>query len=437
MKKPVGILLLIPILLAPPAQAEDLAQIYQLAMDNDPTLKAVYAQLNSTKETKPQAKALLLPNISIGGDASRVHLDTQKSPTFVTGTRSFNDKSAAISLVQPVYHRDRWIQLEQTDSLIAGAEADYAAAQQDLIFRTAQAYFNILDAKEVLRAAEGNRKAIERQLDQAKQRFEVGLIAITDVYEAQAAFDGARSEEIAAQNQVNNAWEALFQVIGPVPVRELADLKAEFPLKLPQPADINQWAETAQQQNLLVIAAQNDVEFAKQNIELQRSGHYPTLDLVGSYGRDDSSGSLGSKVDTGVIGLQLSVPLYQGGGVVAATRQARYDFQGTQDILDAQRRAVNRQVHDAYRGVETSIAQVEALQATVVSAKSAVEATEAGYEVGTRTIIDVLNVQRNLFESESAYATARYSYVLRGLQLKLAASILSEGDLNNINTWLE
>jgi len=422
---------------APMASALDLMQTYELAVQNDPQLRQARATYESAKETRPQAKALLLPDISVNGDANRVYQDVRKSPTGRTGSDTFTSSGISLDLFQPIYRRDRWVQLQQTDDLIASAEAQYLAAEQDLMFRTAQAYFGILDAQENVKFAAANKKAIARQLDQAKQRFEVGLIAITDVHEAQAAYDGARSEEIAALNDVDSAWEALIQIIGPRPIEELARLKSDLPLNPPEPADLERWSETALKQNLSVLSAYHNAELARKGIEVQRSGHYPTLDLVASYGVDDTTGDSASRFDTGLVGVQLNVPLYQGGGVSSRVRQAQYDFQAAQDNLEAQRRTVDRVVKDAYRGVETSISQVEALGATVVSSESALEATEAGYEVGTRTIIDVLNVQRNKFGADRDYATARYAYVLNGLLLKGAASILSPDDLEQVNDWLE
>jgi len=423
---------------APGASALDLLQAYELATESDPQIKAALASLESTRESRPQAKALLLPNIGVGGDASRVHNDLRESFTGNTGTDNYNDYALSISLVQPVYRRDRWVQLDQTDDLIASAEAEYAAAEQDLMFRVADAYFGILDAEADLRAAEANKKATARQLEQAKQRFEVGLIAITDVYETQAAYDGANTDVIVSRNSIDTAWEALLEIIGSRPREDLAQLRDPIDLAMPEPADLDQWADTALEQNLLIESALRSAELARKNIELQRSGHYPTLDLVGSYGTSDSSDSrTGSRANLGVIGLELNFPLYQGGGVSSAVRQARHDFEAAQDNLEAQRRSVNRTVKDAYRGVDTSISTVQSLSATVVSSKSALEATEAGYEVGTRTIIDVLNVQRNLFESERNYAKSRYRYVRSGLLLKLGASTLSPEDIAAVNGMLE
>lgn len=419
------------------AENQDLLQVYDLALQSDPTLRAALADRNSVRESEPQAKALLLPNLALSADANRVHTDTNKSPTGFTGINNFNDSSLGVGVVQPVYNRSRWIQLDQTKDLITSADAQYEQAQQQLIVDTATAYFNVLRAEDNLRFATANLEATERQLDQAKQRFEVGLIAITDVYEAQASYDGARSVQISAKNAVDTAWEALLKIIGQNHRKELRRLQEEIALNLPEPASVDEWSRTAQTQNLGIVAALSDNEVARKNIEVQRSGHYPTVDLVGRLAYDDSSGSRGQEVTTGLIGLQLNLPLYQGGGVDSSVRQAQYDFQSAQENLDALRRSVNQAVNDAYRGVETAIAQVEALNATVISSKSALEATEAGYEVGTRTIIDVLNVQRNLYENESRYASSRYDYILSGLRLKLAASVVSEDDLKRINEWLE
>ncbi len=437
MKRLAGVLWLGLACVCAPVQAEDLVTIYALARQNEPLLRQARAVLDSVKESEPIARSALLPNIAAGSSLNRVYSDTHKSPTGFTGTDNFNDANLSLSLVQPLYRRDRWIRLEQTRDLISGAQADYEAAQQDLVFRTSDAYFRVLYSLDNLRFATANREATARQLDQAKQRFDVGLVAKTDVLEAQASFDGARATEIAARNAVDNTWEALLQIIGYQKPMTLARLKANIPLDPPTPDDINAWAENAQQNNLGILAAKSGVEVARKAIDVEQSGHYPTLDFVTSYSYDDTSGNRGVRTDTGVFGLQLSVPLYQGGGVTARTNQAGYNLQAAQEGLDAKRRTLERNVKDAFHSVASAIIQVEALKATVVSSRSALEATQAGYEVGTRTIIDVLNVQRTLFENESKYALARYDYILSGLKLKQAASILGEEDVRRINAWLE
>ena len=436
---------LMMLLFVPPwAWAEDLLEVYELALRNDPVLAAARAQRNAALESRPQALSALLPQFTARGSTERVHRDTHDSGTATalgaaggnSDRRNFMENRASLNLLQSVYDRGKWIQLNQTDNTIASANAEYGQAQQDLIFRTAEAYFNVLLAKDTLTFTRANKEATARQLDQAKQRFEVGLIAITDVLEAQAAFDRARAEVIDAENELDNAWEALHVIIKPDAVKALSRLQEEVPLQMPEPQDMEQWSQAAQQQNLEIIAAVNDAQFAMKDIQVERSGHFPTLDLEASVTKDHSTGRRGVHVDTSRIGLVLNVPLYEGGSVSSLVRQARQDLSRAQERLDAQRRLVNQQVRDSYRGIESSIGLVQALKATTVSARSALDATQAGYEVGTRTIIDVLDVQRRMFENERDYSEVRYDYILNGLSLKQAASNLSIEDLRTINAWL-
>jgi outer membrane protein len=294
----------------------------------------------------------------------------------------------------------------------------------------------VLSAKDTLAFAQAEKKAIARQLDQAKERFDVGLVAITDVNEAQARYDQSRANEISARNGVNTAVEALREIVANAS-QKLDGLKPKIPLVPANPADIEHWASVAQQQNPAIQSARLASEIAHKNISAQYAGHYPTLDLVGSLTRARSNSPYGSDVDSGAIGLQLAVPIYSGGGVTSATRQARYQYEAATETLDQQRRAVGRQVRDAYRGIETSISRVKALKATEVSALSALEATQAGFEAGTRTLVDVLNSQRDLFAAMRDYAQSRYDYVLNTLSLLQAAGTLSEQDVETVNAWLE
>jgi outer membrane protein len=255
------------------------------------------------------------------------------------------------------------------------------------------------------------------------------------VHESQAAYDDAAANEIVAENALSNAWQALREIVGSIdePIAKLGD---KLPLTPPKPNDAEEWAQTALQQNYQVIAARKAVESAKKNIEIQRSGHYPTLDLLGSYGRSESNSDFGSDVETGIIGVQLNVPLYQGGGVTSRTRQAQYDLKASQETLDQQRRAVDRQARDAFRGVISSISQVKARESAVVSFQSALESTQAGLEVGTRTTVDVLTVTRSLYDAQRNYLRARYDYIINGLLLHQAASTLTPELLQKANAWL-
>ncbi len=437
MNKASHLIALTCMLSAAAVQGADLIDVYELALENDSKIREERQILYAVRETKPQAKALLLPSLSVSGDVNTNRLDVSDDPQGGTGIDTFGNYGLAINLLQPVYHRDYWIRLEQSDNVIAQAEAEYAAAELDLMARVVESYFNVLAAQDNLTVSEAQTKANKRQLEQAKQRFDVGLIAITDVHEAQAAFDGARANQIVAGNDVDSAWEALFEIIGEQPHRDLAKLGEELPLNRPDPENMQEWADAAVQQNYSVVAIRNAAEAQKKNIEIQRSGHFPTLDLVGSYGASRSRQELGTDVDAGIIGLELNIPLYEGGAVNSRTRQAQFDYDAAREALDQQRRAVNRQVRDAYRGVLSSISQVGALKATVVSSKSALESTQAGYDVGTRTLVDVLTVQSSMFDSTRNYLASRYNYIINGLLLKQAASTLTRADLERVNSWLE
>ena len=376
----------------------------------------------------------MLPTIGLAANLNRVNRDVRSSPTATDDT--FNNQDVTLSLSQPVYRKERWLSVDQAQILSSKADVDFLAAEQDLIVRLAQAYFNVLSAQDTLEFVLSDKKAIERQLEQAKQRFEVGLIAITAVHEAQAAYDQATANQINAENALDNAHEALREIIGNQNF-SLNRVVDKLELSRPDPADLTAWTEKALQQNPNVIAAKNNSEVAQKEIEVKRSGHYPTVDLVGSHGISRTSANNGSDLDTTSIGLQLALPLYAGGGVTASTEKAQLDFEAAQYGVEQQKRVVTRQVRDAYRGVIASISQVKALKATRVSSKSALEATEAGFEVGTRTIVDVLNSQRNLYSAIRDYSQARYNYIINGLLLKQAAGTLSVKDLEQVNQWLK
>jgi outer membrane protein len=432
--------LLLPLLLGPllgvsTANGENLVQVYELALQHDPQLRAALATRDSALEARPQAESRFLPSVNLSSNANLIRSDVHSSSSG-SSLNNYGTANLSLNLSQSVYRKEYGIQLDQADKQIAQAEVAYAAEEQGLILRVAQAYFNVLSAQDMLEFAKAENAAIARQLDQSKQRFEVGLIAITDVHEAQAAFDQSRADLIQAENVLDNAWEAQQEIILQS-VNQLAPLTANLPLNPPNPQNPEQWAETAQTQNLGLQATQFGVEIARMNIDVQDSGDSPTLDIVGSHALNLSSSSTGSDAQTTTVGLQLNVPLYTGGAVNSRTRQARYDYEATQQNLDKQRRSVNRTVRDAYRGVMSSISTVEALKASTISAQSALEATEAGFEVGTRTMVDVLNAQRDLFRARSNYSKVRYDFILSGLQLKQATGTLSKEDLMQVNGWLQ
>ena len=420
------------------AWAEDLMEIYQLAMQNDPVYKASDINQSVAGEFKSQSIAQMLPNIGFTAGDSRFRVDSYKNGFSISGRglQHYWDNSLAINLKQPVFNWGHWVQLDQADNKIAQAEAEFQANQQDLMTRTVEAYFNILAAQDNLEFINAEKKAIEKQLEQAKQRFDVGIIAITDVYEAQAAFDRAQAAVIEAENQVDNNKEALREIIGEN-AAALKRLAPEIPLSTPEPADISAWADTAESNNFSIVAQLNQAEFIRKNIELQQSKHLPTLDFVANYRQQDSGNQVGFRGDIENYGLQLNMPIFEGGGTVSQTRQAQYEYEAAKEDLIKVKRSVNREVKDAYRGVLASVDQVKALKTTTESSELAVEAAEAGLEVGTRTMVDVLAIQRNLYRSKSDYARSRYQYLINGVKLKQAAGSLTDLDLLEINQYLQ
>ena len=418
--------------------AEDLIQIYDLAVRSDPVLREAEQNLFATREVKPQARALLLPNISATGEVDYQDVSSRGTTTLGSFDRSdsFSTQGATAVLNQTVYNRQSWMTLKQSDDVIAQAEAQFRDAQIGLMVRTTERYFDVLRAADAVTVSESLVRANERQLEQSKQRFEVGLVAITDVNESQAAFDRSRADLINAQVALDNAWEALRVIVGPINV-PLARLGEKLPLAPPAPNELDAWAETALRSNFGIIAAREAVDAAKKGIEIERSGFYPSVGLQAGYDIARSGAEFNTDSDSGFVGLTLNVPIYQGGAVASRTRQAGYQFRAAQDQLDQVRRLVDQQVKDAFRGVLSSIEDVKARQAAVVSARSALESTEAGLEVGTRTQVDVLNAQRNLFQAEFEYLSARYAYIINGVKLHQATSTLTREVLAKGNGWLD
>lgn len=428
-----GVAIACSCLLVSTAGAKDLVEVYEMALVSDPVLKTVRAQRNASQENVPIAKSLLLPNLSMGATVDRRYEDIDSD--LVSNSQSFNEGNAAVQVTQALYDRASWYGVDQAENVSKSADENYRAAELDLMIRTANAYFDVLTAQEVVIYRKAEIAAIKRQLDQAKQRFEVGLIAITSVYEAQASYDGARADLVSAENNLDNANQALAEIVGKE-LKDLAQLQEELPLEPPEPQDIEYWAKLAQETNPSILSDQQAAEATKQGIEIARSGHYPILDAYGNASYYKNNSNINQRTDVAEIGVQMVLPIYSGGGVTASTRQASYDYQASLEQLDTTRRLVDTAVRDAFRAVESDILRVQALKATVKSGVSSVAATEAGYEVGTRTIIDVLNQQRALYLNKSEYAAARYNYIRSNLSLKQAAGTLSLDDIKHYNRLL-
>nr|MDJ0864081.1 TolC family outer membrane protein [Gammaproteobacteria bacterium] len=413
---------------------------------------AAQADNLATREVKPQAIAQLLPFISL--DANTIYNNDHRS--FERGTNlsgaslqqaagtqrfdTYNSRGYSLNLNQPVFRLDRWIQLSQAKSTINQSNADLDAEFQDLIIRTSEAYFNVLRAEDNVVFTKSTRRAFKQQLVQAEQRFEVGLIAITDVEEAKAGFDIANTAVIEAENALDTSREDLRAIIGEYIV-QIHTLGEQMPLVTPEPNNIDQWTETALGQNRNVAAASYRAETARKEIRrVQADGHLPTLDFVA--GRDYTSSSRQSrggsrnKTRNDFVGLQFNVPLFQGGAIVSQTREARQDYKGALDNLEQARRLAQRNARTFFRNVVDSISRVKSLNQQTISSRKAQEAIEAGFQVGTRTSVDVLDAQRNTNESIRDFKSARYDYVISILNLKEAAGTLSPDDVALVNGWL-
>jgi len=426
------------VLAAAQSPATDLATALALAERSDPTYREAQANALAVAEGIPQAKALLwLPQLNFTAGGS--HSDQEITMDFALGADgqiSFQNYDYRLSLTQPVYFRDRYVRLEQANKRLRQAQAELDAAHQALILRVAERYFEVLAAHDNLAFARAEKDSLEGQLEQARRRFDVGLIAITDVQEAQAGYDRALAQEIVAKNALANADEALREVTGDY-LEELSPLGEEFSLERPDPDDIEKWTETALAQNLEIVAAHTATEIAVDEIRAQYAGHFPTLEISGSRGVISQGGRFGqTEIDGGEIGMRINVPLYSGGSVVSKTRQATQEHAAALERLERSRRAVQRATREAFLGIVSQIGSVKALRQAVVSSRTALDSTRAGFEVGTRTTVDVVAGERVLSQARRDYARARYDYVLNRLRLKQAAGTLTPADIVAANQWL-
>ena len=424
-------------------QALDLKEALERAEQYDATLRGALADYMAAEELYPQSRANLLPDINANAFTARSGIEIERpsqSQSIYYDTDGYN-----LTLNQVVFNKAFWDAMEQSEALIAQAAASYEAAKQDLIIRTAQAYFNVLGAQDNVAFTKAEKEAIGRQLEQSRERFNVGLIAITDVRESQASYDNAVANEIVARNTLRNNIEALRVIIGD-PVDDLAPLAEKFPLLLPEPSDIDQWQDMALEGNLNLKSARYGLNAAKENYEGSRAGHYPTVNLSGSHDFDSSDDSIFGAISgtpdardttTNDLRVTLSLPIYQGGGVSSRVRQANAEVWSSQALVDQAIRTTVQQVRDAYLGVEASVSSVQAFNQALISAKTSVEATEAGFEAGTRTSVDVLLVQGRQYEAERNYARSRYDYLLVLLELQRATGSLTREDIWKMNEWLE
>jgi len=427
------------LLAAGPALSADLLAVYREATLQDAVYASAKAQYIAAQERLPQGRALLLPNVSFGAGAHYNDLDTEyENSTFASGKRDFHDYNYGVTVTQPLYRSQNAVAFEQAKIQLRQAQTQLAAAAQDLMARVAQAYFDVLLSRANLSTIESQKIAVAEQLEQAKRNFVVGTATITDSREAQARYDLVVAQELVAQNDVEVKNRALEQLVGK-PVGELAGLATPVTLHAPQPAEMNAWVEQAYQSSLQIAAAQHAVELAARESERASAGHRPTLDAVGSLTQNYASSSaqgIGSDVRALVIGVQLNVPLYQGGAISSRVREAVANHERARQDLENARRSVALQTRQAYLGVTSGLAQVKALQQAVASTQLQLESTKLGQEVGVRTAVDVLNAEQQLSAARRDLAQALYNSILNQLRLKAAVGKLAEADLSDINALL-
>jgi outer membrane protein len=427
---------------APASSKTDLVTVYQEAANNNADLAAARADYEARREVVPQARAGLLPNLSAGANLS----DTRTQIDSPSVTRSRSGTVYQANLSQPLFRADRWFQLQAAEAVNEQAALELSATEQNLILQSAETYFAVLRTQDNLASTKAEEAAFKRQLDQANERFDVGLSDKTDVLEAQAGFDTARANRIIALRQVEDAFQALITLTN----RDFAALEGiehSLPILAPTPNDAKAWVDTAAAQNLNLQASNYAVDAAEETLRQRKSGHAPTLDAVASYQKGDNdslgfsnSGSpptFSGDVEQRSIGLQLNIPLYSGGLTSSQVRESYQRLNQTEQLRESLRRQVVQDTRNLHRAVNTDVETVQARKQSIISNQSALEATEIGYQVGTRNIVDVLDAQRQLFGSVRDYNNARYDYILNNLRLKQAAGTLSPADLEALEQYLK
>ena len=424
-----------------PLHAADLLQTYRDARANDAVFASALATRDAGRESLPQGLALLLPTIGASAATQMNDVDISFRTGLPPSKREGNTNSFGVSLTQPLFNWQNFMLYKEAGYKMAQSEAVFGQATQDLIVRVAQAYFDVLASQDSLAFIQAQKTAISEQLAQAKRNFEVGTATITDTHEAQARFDLATSQEIAAQSDLEIKQRVLQQIVGKFPDR-ITPLKASTELNPPNPNAMEQWVAGAQEQNYGVRSQQASLEISTREVERVRAGHYPTLNIVGSMSK--SGASLSATAVTSVptdsinrsIGLQLALPLYAGGGVNSQVRQALANQEKSRQDLENARRNAALLTRQSFLGVTNGMAQVRALQQALVSSQSSLDSNKLGYDVGVRINIDVLNAQQQLFSTKRDLSRARYDTLLNGLKLKAASGTLSEDDVETVNRLL-
>jgi outer membrane protein len=427
------------------AGAVTLQEAFGLALDNDPKYRSARAESQASGTAIDQARAGFFPTIRYDMEKTETRNNVLRNENaFVgVGVKTYPTDSRTLSITQPIFRREVIVRFEQAKAVVKQAEYTLLAAEQELMLRTTAAYLSVLAASDSLALARTEREAVSKVLDLARERLKMGLGTITNQYDAAARFAVTQARELEAQNKLRDAQQALREITGKV-IENVQALRAEFPLDTPDPLIPDKWVESALDQNLILRARREAVEVARQEVERQRAGHYPSVNLLVNHNRRDAGSSLvngsfgpGTLVETTDVTVRLSVPIFEGGLTSAVTREAAHRYQKSQEDLEQERRSVERSTRAAYDGTFSAVSLVQALKQSVLSQESALEAKEQGLKSGLFPLLQVLDAQRDLYLARRDYAQSRYDYLLYRLRLKLAAGTLSETDLVNVGGALQ
>jgi outer membrane protein len=418
-----------------PAHATDLVDVYNDALGSDPVLRAAAAGLDATEEAVPQSRSLLLPNVGMQGQTA---WNEREFPGSGAPKQEFNEHFWSARFSQPIVDVESWFTYSSAKATVEAARHEFSSVEQDLVIRVVTRYMDVLRAQALLDATNKEEEAVQRQLEQVQQRFDVGLVAITDVLEAQAALDASIVNRVQAVGDHDIFFEVLRTLAGQ-PINEVDSISETLPIVDPEPINEEEWVATALKTNFGILSAESQLTAANRTIRARRSGHLPTVDSTVTYSHFVTGGAnfLGGKTDTTVYGLTMSLPIYQGGFITSRTREAQALANRSRYLLAESRRTVGRDTRNLFRRVATDVVRVRARGKAIISAESALEATETGYEVGTRNIVDVLQFQNRLFASQFDYADSRYNYVVSLFLLKQRAGTLNAQDLHELNSFTD
>ncbi len=434
-----GILALLAV--APVARAESLLEVYALALKSDPKFKAAQAESGASGTAIDQARAGFLPTARFDREHtdSRQHIISSENPVFSAGTSNFPTDNKTFYVTQPIFRKEVIERFAQAKAVVRQSEFLLLAAEQDLILRTTSAYLLVLAAGDGLALAVAEREAVGKALELARERLKGGLGTITNQYDAAARFAVAQAREIEARNKLRDARQGLREITGRM-IDSMQTLKPEFPLESPDPPVVERWVDAAFEQNLLLRARREGVEVAKQEVERQRAGHWPSVNMLLTRNKRDTGSTLfggGSNIETTDLMVRLTVPIFDGGLTTAVTQEAAFRYQKSQEELEQERRSVDRATRAAYDATLSGVGLVRALGESVAAQEGALKAKEQGYRSGLYTLLPVLDATRDLYFVKRDYAQARYEYLVNRLKLKQAAGTLAESDLVSVGAALQ